>query len=254
MTEYITCPRCEAAQPEAQWFCGECGAALREGVTRPLTADERAMLEDRARLAVPTAEESRAQTGPGRESAHRSPLVTGLGVVLVLVLLAALVLGVSSLLASQRGGPPAPGMDSMFAQAEATPTDYTLVERGQMTKIGPGIVLTFTTAVVHAGSSPQMCPNSVGLSWVFDVENTNTVIANIVGDAVGLVDSTGRTYTTAQCGVKWGSTFGLLPVRPLVPSSGYVGIDIATLSAAATYLDLHMLISGRYYIFRTPFP
>ncbi len=255
MTAYTTCPRCGTAQPEAQRFCGECSASLREGVTRPLTADERAMLEDRARLTVP-AREDPAQAGPGRKPVRRLRSITRLA--LVLLLFAGVVFGLSTVIAGQSAMPP--GSMLLITKAVATPTAFTLVERGHSTYLGPGVVMTFTQAYVQPNMRTQMCPNSISIFWGLSIENTNAIEETVVGDQASLlmVDSTGRIYSaTSQCTVElMASSFAQpLTINPTYPPlDAFISIEVDKLSAAATYLDLHMLISGKRYAFRAPFP
>src|SRR5689334_12155710 len=133
MTQYLTCPACGSPQAIEQKFCGECGTPLREGVTRPLTAGERTLLEERARRATIPAADSRARVWPGADPERRSPLIKGLLLLLVLLLIAGGVFSLSGLVVGQTAGSPPPGINPsglVISNAQATPSDFVLVERG----------------------------------------------------------------------------------------------------------------------------
>ena len=70
------------------------------------------------------------------------------------------------------------------------------------------------------------------------------------------MDSTGRVYAGQdQCHLEVRGSFAQ-PSSLGAGSTGYstIQLDVDELSTAATYLDLHMQISGTNYIFRTPLP
>jgi hypothetical protein len=261
MSEYITCPACGVPNAPQQKFCGECGTPLREGVTRPLTGGERAALEERARWAGRPPADSRTLVWPGGDPKRRPRLIQGLLLLFALLLIAGGVFSLSGLFISQAAAPPAPGIDPpafVSPDTQATPSDFVLLERGHSAKLGPGVVITFTQMVIQPASDPQMCPTGVTVSWLFDIENTNPVPANLVGDpdSIMVVDSTGQIYPVSrQCGAKLGTSFTQpITVAAPYPQTAYIAADLHVLSAAAKYLDLYMLISGQQYAFRTPFP
>jgi hypothetical protein len=270
VSEYSTCPACGTTQAAQQKFCGECGTPLREGVTRPLTAGERATLEDRARLVVPLAA-TPTQAWSGRESSRRPLLVLSLGLLLLMSLIA---VGVF------RRGSPAPQeqlvavvpepmaviADSPPANARATPPDFILAERGVGVYLGqsdrvlgrPPVVITLTGTIVQPSNVPAACPNGITTAWIFDIENYSSNNANILVDpaSIRLVDSTGQVYSGPhQCHLDLGDLFA----HPISLFTGWKGstavtLDVDALPATATYLDLHMLISGQPITFRTPLP
>jgi hypothetical protein len=268
MTESITCPQCGTVQPAAQKFCGECGLALREGVTRPLTAGERATWPDRARLGP---DDPLPPLAPPREETPALPRVAGLILLVVLSLAAAWYLGPGRRGPEQTGiqaAPEAPAAapPGLAAAAAATPSDFIQVQRGSEAYLGPldptlghpPVSIGFTRTIVQPSSVPAGCKGAVSTVWFFEIVNNGTTNANILVDpsTVRLVDSTGRVYSGPhQCHLELGDTFATpISLLPGSKSSATVTLDVDALAAAATYLDLHLLISGQRFLFHAPLP
>jgi hypothetical protein len=269
MTESITCPQCGTMQPATQKFCGECGLALREGVTRPLTAAEWATWQERARLG-PVPGDPAPALEPHRAETPALPRAVGL------LLLVALAIAAAWYLGARRGGPDqqviqaAPDGTSVAPAAEAdawpTPAEFVQVQRGGDAYLGqldsslghPPVIIGFTRTIVQASSVPTTCRNGISTVWLFEIVNSGAGNANILVDpsSVHLVDSTGRVYSGAhQCRLELGETFAA-PISLLsgAKSTASVTLDVDALAADATYLDLHMQISGQRVLFHAPLP
>lgn len=265
MTESITCPQCGTVQPATQKFCGECGLALREGVTRPLTAEERATWQARARLG-PTPDDPSPALEPRRAETPALPRTAGLLLLLALAIAAGWYLGTGRSGAAQDGIRPGPGPNPAAADAWPTPAEFVQVQRGGDAYLGqldsslghPPVIIGFTRTIVQASTVPTACQNGVSTVWLFDIVNSGTTGANILVDrsSVHLVDSTGRVYSGAhQCHLELGETFAApINLLPGAKSTASVTVDVDALSGAATSLDLHMQISGQRFLFHAPLP
>jgi hypothetical protein len=270
MTESITCRQCGTVQPAQQKFCGECGLALREGVTRPLTASERAAWPQRARLGPGPDEPLPPVESPHAEA---SPLlrVAGLVLLVMLSMAAAWTLGAGRggldqpvIQAASEGNPTNPPVGE--AAAEATPSEFIQVQRGSEAYLGPldstlghpPVSIGFTRTIVQPSSVPTGCQGAISTVWIFEIVNNGATNANILVDpaSVRLVDSTGRVYSGShQCHLELGETFAApISLLPGSKSSASVTLDVDALSATATSLDLHMLISGQRFLFHAPLP
>jgi hypothetical protein len=267
MTEAITCPQCGTVQPATQKFCGECGLALREGVTRPLTAAERATWQARARL-DPASEAPAAPLEPSRAEIPALPRAVGLILLVMLSLAAGWYLSErwasprpQGIQAAPEGTPAPPAAD-----AWPTPADFIQVQRGGDAYLGqpdpvlhePPVIIGFPRTIVQPSSVPTSCQNGISTVWLFELVNRSATNAAILVDpsSVRLVDSTGRVYSGAhQCRLELGETFATpISLLPGTKTTASVTLDVDALSGAATSLDLHMLISGQRFLFHAPLP
>jgi hypothetical protein len=138
-----------------------------------------------------------------------------------------------------------------------------MLQRGAGGYLGPvdslsGLPTALITFTMELGPQMAACPNAVDTFWYFNIENTSARTVNILADqpSIRLVDSTDHMYSgQQQCHLEVRGSFAQ-PSSLSAGSKGYatVQLDVDGLSSAATYLDLHMQISGEHYLFRTPLP
>ncbi|MBF6611718.1 MAG: hypothetical protein IVW55_01150 [Chloroflexi bacterium] len=91
------------------------------------------------------------------------------------------------------------------------------------------------------------------LEWQFKLDNTSDTpfTANLDPGSVLWVDSTGKTYRPSACNGNFTGIFSSpTAIRGKSDDSGAVRMPIDTLPPAATFIDLHMTLTGIPVIFR----